>query len=234
MRKILIFLIVLFAAVSSVNGQSGFELNTGFIKPFPILGYISPTTSGSSANYNLSFFISTAYKVKAGDNLFLVLDLSYNNYRLDFYERNALHPGLDESINDLRYNFNYLNLYLYPELVFGNKLEFYINAGITGGLLLNGTKSGLHINARAHEGPDGTYIEYTETDVDGTAKEDLRSFTLGAQLGTGLRYHISDKWGIHLKTSARSIPFPVENEFTQSQVDLLISVGAVYTLKRKR
>lgn len=232
MRKTLLFLIAIVVAPLSANAQSVFELNSGFIKPFSILNKDAPYTSGSSVNYKLSYYISTAYKLKAGDKLLLGLKLSFNNYNLDFYEKNAIHPGLDEHIKDLAYNFNYLNLFVYPELVFGNKLKYYINAGVFGGIFLNGTKTGLLISGRAQWGPDGPYIEYIETEVEGKANEDVRKFTAGAQLGTGLRYQISDNWGIHLTASGRFLPFPVENEFTQNQIDFIISVGADYTLKR--
>jgi hypothetical protein len=35
MRNTLLLITALLAAISTVNGQSGFEVNTGFIKPFP-------------------------------------------------------------------------------------------------------------------------------------------------------------------------------------------------------
>lgn len=233
MRKTLLLISALLAVISSVNGQSAFEVNSGFIKPFSILDKDAPYTSGSSADYNLSFYISTAYKLKASDKLFFGLNLSFNNYKLDFYEKTAIHPGLDEHIKDLAYNFNYLNLFFYPELVFGNKLKYYINAGVFGGIYLNGTKTGLLISGRAQWGPDGPYMEYIETEVEGKANEDIRNFTAGVQLGTGLRYQISDYWGIHLNTSGRYLPFPFETDFTKSQVDLIISVGAEYIFKRR-
>jgi hypothetical protein len=232
MRNTLLLITALLAAISTVNGQSGFDVNTGFIKPFPNLNKDAPYTSGSSANYDLSFYISTSYNLKASDKLFWGLNVSFNNYKLDFYEKTAIHPGLDEHIKDLTYNFNYLYLFLYPELVFGHKLKYFINAGVFGGIFLNGTKTGLLISGRVESGPDGYYMEYTETEVEGKAKEDVRNFTVGAQLGTGLRYQISDNWGIHFTASGRFLPFPVENEFTQNQIDLIISVGAAYTLKR--
>ena len=229
-----IFLTLLcFIIVLSVNGQSGFGLDAGYIKPFMISTYNIPYSSGN-VNYNGSFFISTSYKEKAGKKLFVGMNLSFNNYNLDFYEKNSIHPGLDESINDLKYNFNYLNLFIYPELVFGNKLKFYINAGISVGMLLNASKSGLNIRARAVEGPDGPYIEYTETEVEGNAKNDLKDFSLGGQLGMGLRYFITDHWNMDIDFSGRFLPFPVESDFAKTQLDLLISVGVEYTIKRKK
>ena len=233
MKKILLFLIAMVAVILSANGQSGFEINSGFIKPFSILNKDAPYTSGSSADYNLSFYISTAYKLKASDKLFFCLNLSFNNYKLDFYEKTAIHPGLDEHIKDLAYSFNYLNLFFYPELVFGNTLKYYINAGVFGGIFLNGTKTGLLISGRSQWGPDGPYMEYIETDVEGKANEDVRNFTAGVLLGTGLRYQISDNWGFHLNVSGRYLPFPVDNDFTQCQLDLIISVGAEYIIKRR-
>jgi opacity protein-like surface antigen len=231
MRNFTIFLILIFITVSSVNGQSRFVVNTGFIKPSSIINKDAPYTSESSADYNLSFYISTAYELKAGEKLFFGLNLSFNNYKSDFYEKTAIHPGLDEHIKDLAYNFNYLNLFFYPKLVFGNKLEYYINAGVFGGIYLNGTKTGLLKSGRSQWGPDGPYMEYIETDVEGKAREDIRNYTVGVQLGTGLRYQISDNWGVHLAASGRFLPFPVENEFTKNQIDLIIFFGASYTLK---
>ncbi|MCB2208702.1 MAG: PorT family protein [Bacteroidetes bacterium] len=233
MKKTLLFLIAMVAVILSANGQSGFEVNSGFIKPFSILNKDAPYTSGSSADYNLSYYISTAYKIKTSDKLFLGLKLSFNNYKLDFYEKTAIHPGLDEQIKDLAYSFNYLNLFFYPELVFGNELKYYLNAGVFGGIYLNGAKTGLLISGRSQWGPDGPFMEYIETGVEGKASEDVRNFTAGVQLGTGLRYQISDNWGVHLNVSGRFIPFPVENDFTQNQIDLIISVGAEYIIKRR-
>ena len=229
-----IFLTLLcFIIVISVNGQSGFGLDAGYIKPFMISTYNIPYSSGN-VNYNGSFFISTSYKEKAGKKLFIGMSFSFNNYKLDLYEKNSIHHGLDEFIIDLKYNFNYLNLFIYPELVFGNKLKFYINAGVSIGMLLNASKSGLNIRARAVEGPDGPYIEYTETEVEGNAKSELKDFNLGGQLGMGLRYNVSGNWDINFNASSRYTPFPVKNDFAKTQLDLLFSVGVEYTIKRKK
>jgi len=216
-----------------VNGQSKIGLNVGYTNPFIISTYNMPYSSGN-VNYNGSFFISTSYKEKAGKKLFIGMNLSFNNYKLDFYEKNSIHHELDESIIDVKYNFNYLYLFIYPELVFGNKLKFYINAGISVGLLLNASKSGLNIRARAVEGPDGPYIEYTETEVEGNAKNDLKDFNLGGQLGMGLRYAITDHWNMDIDFSGRFLPVPVESDFAKTQLDLLISVGVEYSIKRKK
>ena len=222
-----------FIIALSVNGQSEIGLNAGYIKPFMISTYNIPYSSGN-VNYNGSFFISTSFKEKIEKKLFIGTSLSFNNYKLDYYEKNSIHQGLDESIYDIKYNFNYLNLFIYPEFVFGNKLKFYINAGISVGVLINANKSGLNIRARAVEGPDGPYIEYTETEVEGNAKSDLKDFNLGGQLGMGLRYNISRNWNISVDASSRYIPFPVKSDFAKTQLDLLISAGVEYSIMRKK
>ena len=81
---------------------------------------------------------------------------------------------------------------------------------------------------------NGPYIEYTETEVEGNAKNDLKDFNLGGQLGMGLRYFITDHWNMDIDFSSRFLPFPVESDFAKTQLDLLISVGVEYTIKRKK
>ncbi|RLD31815.1 MAG: hypothetical protein DRI72_08235 [Bacteroidetes bacterium] len=233
--RVFILLLIFFIVVSAVKGQTSLGLNVGYINSFPILNYNSTSYVSGSADYNGSFFVATTYRKKAGGKLFLGASLHFHHYQLDYIEKNAIHIGLDEYTKDIDYTFNYLNLVLYPELVFGHRLTYYVNAGITAGLLLNANKSGTNTHMRMHSGgPDGYYPVYTVTEVEGDARSDIKSFSAGVHIGTGLRYHISDSWDINFDLSGQYILFPVEIEFTGSQVDLLISAGAEYTIHRKK
>ncbi len=233
--RVLLLLLIFFIIVSTIKGQTSLGLNAGYINPFPVLNYNSTSYVSGSADYNRSFFVAATFKKKAGGKLFLATGLHFHHYQLDYYEKNAIHIGLDENTKDIDYTFNYLNLVLYPELVFGHRLTYYVNAGITAGVLLNASRSGTYTNMRMHMGgPDGHYPVYTVTELEGDARSDIRNFSAGVQVGTGLRYNISDSWDINFDLSGQYILFPVEVEFSASQVDLLISAGAEYTIHRKK
>lgn len=226
-------LLTFIIAVSAVNGQSGLGLNAGYINPFPILNYDASYASGN-ADYTGSFFVSTTFRKKAGEKLFLGTSLHFHHYQLDYYENEAIHPGLDEFTKDIRYKFNNLSLVFYPEFVFGQRLKYYINAGISVGVLLNAHKSGTNTHMRMQQGSGGPYPVYTVTPVEGDARSDMKNFSVGVQIGTGLRYNLSDRWDINLDVSGQFIPFPVETYYAGSQVDLLISVGGAYTFPKKK
>jgi len=233
--RVFLLLFIFFIIVSTIKGQTGLGLNAGYINPFPILNYNSTSYVSGNTDYNGSFFVAATFRKKAGGKLFLGTSLHFHHYQLDYYEKNAIHIGLDENTKDIDYTFNYLNLVFYPEFVFGHQLKYYINAGISAGLLLNAYKSGTKTNMRMHSGgPDGHYPVYTVTIVEGDARNDIKGFNAGVQVGTGLRYNISDSWDINFDLSGQYIFFPVEIEFSASQVDLLISVGAEYTIHRKK
>jgi len=231
--RLFILLLTFFITVSAVNGQSGLGLNVGYINPFPILNYETSYTSGS-ADYTGSFFVSTTFRKKAGKKLFLGTSLHFHHYQLDYYEKNAVHPGLDEYTKDIKYKFNNLSLVFYPEFVFGHRLKYYINAGILVGVLLNAHKSGTNTHMRMEEGSNGPHPVYTVTPVEGDARNDMKNFSAGVQVGTGLRYHISDSWDINFDVSGQFIPFPLETYYGGNQVDLLISVGGEYTFPKKK
>ncbi len=230
--RLLVLLLMLFI-ISAVKGQSGLGLNAGYINPFPILNYNTSYTSGS-ADYAGSFFVSSTFRIKTGKKLFLCTSLHFHHYQLDYYEKNAIHPGLDEFTRDITYKFNNLSLVFYPEFVFGHRLKYYVNAGIFAGVLLNAHKSGTNTNMRMEEGSNGMHPVYTVTPVEGDARSDMKNFSGGVQIGTGLRYNLSDRWDINLDVSGQFIPFPLETYYGGSQVDLLLSVGGEYTFPKKK
>ena len=72
MRKTLLLISALLAVISSVNGQSGFEVNSGFIKPFSILDKDAPYTSGAQRIITYLFIFQQLTNSKQVINFFLV------------------------------------------------------------------------------------------------------------------------------------------------------------------
>jgi opacity protein-like surface antigen len=208
-------------------------LNVGYIKPF-LLPNSSTSHYSGSAEYSGSAFITLKYKEKATNTMYLGIDLSFDNYKLDFKENLGSHFGPVYQ-KELKYKFNYLHLDFYPEWVFGNKVKFYFNTGLTFGLLLNSNKSGKVRTGTMTENPyGGYYLVYNDAEVDESARDDLRDFNVGVGIGTGLQYIISDNWSVQVDISNRFLLFPVDSGFAKSQMDLLISAGATYTINRNK
>ena len=83
--------------------------------------------------------------------------------------------------------------------------------------------------------PDGHwYYEYDESYVEGSAKDDLKGFNVGINLGNGIKYSFTTNWSAQINMDVRFLPFPVDSGFAKSQMDLLISAGATYTINRNK
>jgi opacity protein-like surface antigen len=230
--RIYITWLVSFFTLINALGQTEMGLNVGYIEPLLLSRTDDPHYSGS-ADYSSSAFMALKYKEKATNTMFLGIDLSLDNHRLHFKESLGSHFGSNN--RDMNYKFNYLYFKFYPEWVFGDKVKFYFNTGITFGILLNSNMSGTIGSSKRIDLPDGHwYYEYSEEFVEGNARDDLRDFNVGVGIGTGLQYIISDNWSIQVDISNRFLPYPVDSGFAKSQLDLLISAGATYTINRNK
>ena len=258
-RTYITWLLSFFTLINAF-GQTEMGLNVGYIRPF-LLPNSSTSHYSGSADYSGSVFMALKYKEKATNTMYLGIDLSIDNYKLHFKESLGSHFGSVYQ-KDFKYKFNYLYLDFYPEWVFGNKVKFYFNTGLTIGLLLNSNKSGKVRTGTMTENSIwslSVFINDAEVDesarddlnlkeihmevlscyndaelVDESARDDLRDFNVGVGIGTGLQYIISDNWSVQVDISNRFLPFPVDSGFAKSQMDLLISAGATYTINRNK
>lgn len=192
----------------------------------------TPYSSGS-VNYGGDIFVSVNFREKAGKRLFLGIDLSFNKYRLDLFETSSTHFGLANE-EDLKYNFNYMYFNFYPELVFGKPLQFFLNTGLSAGILLNSNKSGTIKAGKFVQTQTGHYIEITEKDVDESARDNLSNFNIGGRIGIGFRYYLDDVWAIELEAGGMYTPFPVKDSFVNSQLDMMISLGVQYHIHKDK
>lgn len=219
-HKQIFFLLLMIIITSPLFCQTSIGIRSGLLKSYPVKYLSNPHFSGDII-FNNSL-IQTAYFKIRQNKLFLGINLNYKNYNADYdvyYQSSGSHHSSGKNIN---YKYGYLNIYFYPEISFGKKFRFYINAGINCSLLINSHRQGIVCTYSSSNN------EYKESVVFGSAHEDLWKLYAGIQAGIGINYNIANNWYIVIDKSLSYGLMNVINDYIMRSMDIMTSVGIEY------
>ena len=116
----------------------------------------------------------------------------------------------------------------FPQLNFGNKFSFFINAGPYFGFLTNSNAKGLY---RSQKSIYDSIISY---EIDGKASDYLLLRTIAIMSNMGFRYEIDENWRLIIDASIRYGPGLMDKGDIKSQIDLIFSAGFLYQFEKRR
>ena len=198
-------------------------------------GYMITNPHGSSSNphinsdlnYHNTFFASFDYREIHTKNFAMRASILYASQHADIHLNTG---GLGGSITtDANVNYSYLDFIFLPEFYFGKKAQFYVDFGPYFGVQLHSDLSGTKEWWIMGNPPDTGSEELV-----GSANEYLNDFTIGFQLGVGMRYPVNERINIHADFSNRisSVDFDTQGD-VKFLTNLIFSAGVDFKISEK-
>lgn len=174
-------------------------------------------------DYSPSFATSFLLNKSISKTLTIGTNLGYSTYKADYYY-GWWNPYGGVGHEDMQINFGYLGLYIYPQLNFGHKVRFFINAGPCFGFLINSFAQGSYLRQEDYES------DPINGDINGSAKEYLKPTTIAIMSCTGLQVEVAEKWMLITDFTFCYGPGLIDNYTFRHQLDLTFSVGFLYEI----
>lgn len=223
--RIYISLLLFFFTLSSAFGQNEIGFKAGMLRT-PYVKYEYSKYSKSEIYFKNTFSLAFLYKEEVSKNFTIGTNICYDFYESD-YNFTWWNPSGGGGKDSLEVNFGFMGIYFYPQLEFGNRIKFFINAGPYIGFLINSNASGIHRSRK------DVYSDLVEKEIDGSAKAYIRSFTFAIMSTIGIQHQITHSWNIMIDVAARYGPSLFNESYGQGQLDLIFSVGVGYSINKK-
>lgn len=206
--------------------QSSIGFKVGLLST-PYLNYGIDKYSSYKINYSNSISAAILYNEKVSKLLSLGVTIYSDFYNVDYY-KSWYSPTGGTGKESVEMKFGYIGLSFFPQLNFGKKFSFFINAGPYFGFLTNSIAKGLH------QSRNSIYDSLISYEIDEKANEYLLSRTIAIMSNMGFRYEIDENWRVIIDASMRYSPSLIDKGALKSQIDLIFSVGFLYQFEKKR
>ncbi|OJJ17868.1 hypothetical protein BKI52_28840 [marine bacterium AO1-C] len=217
MNKRIQFLIILWFSLATFSAQAQLH-SIGVTGGYANTTVILQDRVGNEINSEANFVAGLQTSLRLTPHWFLELDLLYtqNGYRTSFF-----------SLGEFDLDYNYLSVPLKISYRFGNKIQGFINLGVTQSILLN---------AKAIGPLFGPADELVDPNATFDLKPSTRNFDLSGMAGIGARYNFS-RWAISLEGRFNR-SFTNFDKLTGSNVEafhqsLQVLLGVHYLLGKK-
>lgn len=223
--KIFLVFLLLIITLSSI-GQSYIGLKTGLLTT-PCIRNQFAKYSNDKLNYNNSFSIAFRFEHSHSKRFSSGMHVSYDFFNADYHSY-WYNPMGGSGTNDFNYKMGYLSFFFYPQLNFGNRINFFINAGPCIGVLTNSYEKGKKVSKPSIDKPQ------VESEVEGKAKNSLQDGFVAIKSTIGLQYNLNKSWAISVDAGIRYEPCLVYSDNLTKQLDITYNFGFLFKISEKR
>jgi len=155
------------------------------------------------------------------------MHVSYDFFNAD-YHSSWYNPMGGSGTNDINYKMGYLSFFFYPQLNFGNRINFFINAGPCIRLLTNSYEKGIRVSKPSIDKPK------VESEIEGKAKNSLEDLFVAIKTTIGFQYNVNNFWAISVDLGICYEPCLVNSDNFTKQLDITYNFGFLVKISEKR